>query len=185
MEHSPLFTGLALLIMKELMRQNPQFRAIWGIALGLSMAFTTALAIEEKPLPVFSVVRDDGVAIPSTALTEVNQYVVLYLVPGCKPCDSLLAILKDPESPELAKRVVIIVRSGAPEAAKYIHERLPSDVPAVTWYADSNDNAYRALQFTSTPDVVGIRGGRIIWSINGVLNDSTMVRSVLRKWVKY
>ena len=181
----PRPTRLALVVMKEVMRQKSQFKAIWGIALGLSMAFTTALAIEEKPLPGFSVLRDDGVAIASTALTDVNQYVLLYLVPGCKACDSLLAMLNDPESPELIKRVVIIVRSGTPEAAKYIHERVPSDVRAVTWYADSNDNAYRALQFTGTPDVVGIRGGRIIWSIDGVLNDGTMVRSVLRKWVKY
>jgi hypothetical protein len=167
------------------MQQRPRVKQICSIALGLSMAFTTALAIEEKSLPAFSVVRDDGSSIASTALTDVNQYALLYLVPGCKACDSLLAMLNDPESPELAKRVVIIVRSGTPQAAKYIHEHVPSEVRAVTWYADSNDDAYRALQFTGTPDLVGVRGGRIIWSINGVLNDSTTVRSVLRKWVKY
>ena len=171
--------------MKELMRRRPQLRQICSVGLGLSLAITTALAIEEKSVPAFSVVRGDGAAIASTALTDVNQYVLLYLVPGSKACDSLLAMLSDPESPELAKRVVIIVRSGIPQAAKYIHEHVPADVGEVTWYADANDDAYRALQFTGTPDLVGVRRGRVIWSINGVLNDSTTVRSVIRKWVKY
>ena len=167
------------------MKYEPPLRQIFSIGLGLSLTITAALAIEEKPLPAFSVVRDDGVAIASTALTDVNQYVLLYLVPGCRACDSLLAMLNDPESPQLAKRVVIIVRSGTPQAAKYIHEHVSADVGAVIWYADANDEAYRAFQFTGTPDLVGVRRSRVIWSINGVLNDSAMVRSVIRKWVQY
>jgi hypothetical protein len=156
-----------------------------SVVLGLILVASSAPAVEVKPLPAFSVTRSDGVPVSSAALTEVNQYVLMYLAPGCRSCDSLLAILHDPESPELAKRVVIILRADAPKAAKYIREHVPPAAGEVTWYADESDEAYRALQFTGIPNLLGVRDGRLIWSVSGVLNDSTMVRSVVRKWTKY
>jgi hypothetical protein len=166
------------------MSHGAHFSRVGKLILGLLLVAEFASAAEEKALPAFSVTRIDGTAVTSAAMTDVNQYVLIYLVPGCRACDSLLASLNDPESPQVVKRVVIIVRADGPRAAKYIHDHLPPEVGEVKWYADANDEAYRALQFTGMPDLLGVRQGRLMWSITGVMNDSTMVRSVLRKWTK-
>jgi hypothetical protein len=118
-------------------------------------------------------------------MTEVDQYVLMYVSPGCRSCDSLLALLNDSESPQLPKRVVIIVRGNASQAAKYIREHVPREAGEVTWYADESDEAYKALHFSGTPDLLGVRKGRLMWSISGVMNDSSMVLPVIRKWTKY
>jgi hypothetical protein len=167
------------------MNRVVQLKTSRRIVLGLLLSTLYASAVEEKPLPAFSVTSSAGVPVASTALTEAHQYVLLYLVPGCRPCESLLASLNDPESPQLSRRVVIVVRGDSTRAAKYIHDHVPPEAVDVKWYADVNDSAYRALQFTGTPDLLGVRDGRLMWSITGVLNDSTMVRAVMRKWTMY
>jgi hypothetical protein len=162
-------------------------RCAHGLAFALvliALIAVNTLAVEEKPLPAFIVTRSDGVPVTSAAMTDVNQYVLMYLAPGCRSCDSLLAMLNDPESPELASRVVIIVSGDTTNAAQYVREHVPPDVGEVTWYADVTGEAYRSLQFSGTPDLLGVRHGRLIWSINGVLNDNSIVRSVVRKWTK-
>lgn len=156
-----------------------------SLVLAVVLVVVCAFAVEVTPLPSFSVTRSDGVAVASTDLYGARPYVLMYLAPSCRSCDSLLAMLNDSESPQLAKRVVIIVRAGASRAAKYIGEHVPPEVGEITWYADENDEAYRALQFTGTPELLGVRNGQLIWSIGGVMNDGSMVRPVLRNWTKY
>jgi hypothetical protein len=156
-----------------------------SLVLAVVLVVVCAYAVEVTPLPSFSVMRSDGSAVASADLYGASQYVLLYLAPSCRPCDSLLAMLNDSESPQLAKRVVIIVRADSSRAAKYIGEHVPPEVGGVTWYADENDEAYRALQLTGTPELLGVRNGRLIWSIGGVMNDGNMVRPLLRNWTKY
>jgi hypothetical protein len=159
-----------------------------GLAFALLLIAVIArdtFAVEEKPLPAFMVTRSDGAPVTSAAMTDMNQYVLMYLAPGCRSCDSLLAMLNDPQLPDRASRVVIIVSGDTTLAAKYVSEHVPPDAGEVTWYADVTGEAYRSLLFSGTPDLLGVRKSRLIWSINGVLNDNSIVRSVVREWTKH
>jgi hypothetical protein len=150
----------------------------------VAMSFP-ALAIEERPLPAFSVTRVDGAAVASTDLIAAPQYVLMYLAPNCRPCDSLLALARDAQTPQFASRTVVLVRADAKGAGDYVAQHTPADAGPVTWYADANDQAFKALRLTGTPVLIGVRQGRVIWSISGVLNDASTVQSVVRTWVTY
>jgi hypothetical protein len=146
----------------------------------------SASAIEEGPMPAFSVTRAaDGGAVASSDLIAAPQYVLMYLAPGCRPCDSLLALASDPQVAQFASRAVILVRADAKRAGDYVAQGIAPNAASVTWYADADDQAFKALRLTGTPVLIGVRQGRIIWSISGVLNDASTVQSVVRTWVGY
>jgi hypothetical protein len=153
------------------------------IVLLVGAAGRPASAIEETAMPAFSVSRPDGTVVASTELTPVAQYVLMYVAPNCRPCDRLLELLKDSETPQLASRVVIIVRGDAATGAAYIRDHVPKQAGQVAWYADQTGEAYAAFRLTGSPVLIGVRGPQIIWSVSGVLNDASTVQSVVRSWV--
>ena len=163
---------------------KPGFRLRAVVAAVLVAASARVAAIEERPLPVFSVEDGSGQTASSSQLTAVPQYVLVYVSPGCRPCDRVLELLKDGERPEVAQRVVVVVRSDAATASTYIGRQL-ADVTGVTWYADAQGEAYRSLKLTGWPALVGVRQGRIMWSVSGVLNDASTVASIVQSWVAY
>jgi len=152
---------------------------------GLFLIALYAWAIEEKPIPTFMVTRSDGLPVASTHLSELTQYLLMYVAPNCRSCDHLLASLQDSESPQLARHIVVIVSGDTTNAAKYIHDHVPPEVEGVVWYADTTGEAFTALRLTGTPVLIGVRHRRLIWSVSGVLNDASTVQSVIRNWVKH
>jgi hypothetical protein len=96
----------------------------------------------------------------------------------------VLDLLKDRQRPEIAQRVVVVVRSDAGTASTYIGRQL-AYVTGATWYADAQGEAYRSLKLTGWPAVVGVRQGRIMWAVSGVLNDASTVGSIVQSWVAY
>ena len=160
------------------------FQVCAAVAVALIAVGARLAAIEERPLPVFSVQDGNGQAASSSQLTAVPQYVLVYVAPGCRPCDRVLDLLKDRQRPEVAQRVVVVVRSDARTASTYIDRQL-ADVTGATWYADAEGEAYRSLKLTGWPALVGVRQGRIMWSVSGVLNDASTVGSIVQSWVTY
>jgi hypothetical protein len=166
------------------MRYITWTRAV-AVMLLLGAACLPALAIEERPMPEFTVNAPDGAAVASAQLTPTAQYVLMYVAPNCRPCDRLLALLKDTDLPQLPSRVVIIVRGDAASGAAYIRSHVPAEAGQVMWYADPDGQASKALRLTGTPVLIGVRGPQIIWSVSGVLNDASTVQSVVGSWVSY
>jgi hypothetical protein len=158
--------------------------AFLASALLLGLGAAAVEAIEQKPLPAFNVLGADGTAVSSSQLPVSNQWLLIYVVPGCRSCDLLLRALKSWQSAQLLQQTIIVV--GAPTAAaaqQYIQGVLPPDVGAVQWYADVQAEAWTALQLTGTPVLVGVRKGTIQWAISGVLNDPGALESVVKTWV--
>jgi hypothetical protein len=163
---------------------KPGFQVCAAVAVALITVGARLAAIEERPLPAFSVQDGNGQNFSSSQLTAVPQYVLVYVAPGCRPCDRVLDLLKDRQRPEIAQRVVVVVRSDAGTASTYIGRQL-ADVTSATWYADAQGEAYRSLKLTGWPALVGVRQGRIMWSVSGVLNDASTVGSIVQSWVAY
>jgi hypothetical protein len=158
--------------------------ALIGGALLLLVA-GTAEAIEQKPLPPFRLLAPDGATlVPSNELQGGDQWLLVYVSPGCPSCDLLLAALKGWQSASLIQHTIVVVGAQTTAAAQqYMQRMLPPEVGAVQWYADVQAEAWTALQLTGTPVLVGVRKGMIQWAISGVLNDPGALESVVKTWV--
>jgi len=154
-------------------------------ALFLSGAAPTVAATEKRALPPFTVTRLDGTAIDSRQLTAEPQYVLLYVRPECRPCDRLLALVRNAKSPQFTSRVVVIVSGEADAGAAYVARQIPAEAGPLTWYADPQGAGYRALRLSGMPELIGVKDGQVMWSVAGVLNDAATVESVVRTWVTY
>jgi hypothetical protein len=75
------------------------------------------------------------------------------------------------------------VGGPADQAASFVAGR-GDQFAAVRWFADPGEAAWRAMRFTGTPSLVGVRDGQIQWTIAGVLNDPKALESVVRSWVE-
>jgi hypothetical protein len=161
-------------------------RARSVLAMGVVMAVLwvgTASAIEQKPLPAFRVYGADGQAVFSAQLPVPDQWLLIFVAPGCRSCDLLLASLKSWESPQLLQHTIIIVGGPTASAQSYIQRVLPPEVSAIPWYADAGGEAWAALGLTGTPVLVGVNKHMIQWAISGVLNDPAALESVVKTWV--
>ena len=153
------------------------------ILLGVGQRVVTAS--EKRPLPPFTVTLSDGTAIDSRHLTAEPQYLLLYVRPDCRPCDRLLALVRNAKSPQLTSRVGVLVSGDATAGAAYVARQVPSEAGLLTWYADPQGAAYGALRLSGMPELIGVKEGQIMWSVAGVLNDAATVESIVRTWVTY
>jgi hypothetical protein len=157
--------------------------AILASALLLGLGTAAPEAIEQKPLAAFNVVGADGAAVSSSQLPVSNQWLLIYVVPGCKSCDLLLRSLKSWQSAQLLQQTIVIVGAEAPAAQAYMRQTMPARLQAIRWYADARGEAWNTLQLTGTPVVVGVNQRQIQWAISGVLNDPNALGSLVKTWV--
>jgi hypothetical protein len=52
----------------------------------------------------------------------------------------------------------------------------------ITWFADPDGSAARALKVEHTPAIAGIEHGAVQWSVAGVLNDPSGVKPLIVRW---
>src|SRR6266446_3005078 len=98
------------------MRSQSAQSALIGGALLLTLVAGTAQAIEQKPLPLFRLLAPDGATVVSSnALPGGEQWLLVYVSPGCPSCDLLLAALKGWQNASLIQHTIVVV--GAPTAA--------------------------------------------------------------------
>jgi len=157
---------------------------VWSLIVLMAMAVVPLEAQQQRPLPAFTVTAPGGAAAPSQQLSTEQRWLLLYVTPGCRSCDQLLASLKEWHTPQLAARTVIVVRANAADAAAYMTSHLPLEASDISWYADTSSSAWRALALTGAPVLVGIESGDIKWSISGVLNDPNALEPVVRSWIE-
>ena len=158
---------------------------LWCLMILAAIAVAPMRASQQRPLPAFEVVAPGGTAVSSQQLSTERRWLLLYVTPGCRSCDQLLRSLKEWHTPQLAARMVVVVRANAAEAAEYMTSRLPAEASDVPWYADANASGWQALALTGTPVLVGIEAGEIKWVVSGVLNDAKALEPVVRSWVTY
>jgi hypothetical protein len=76
----------------------------------------------------------------------------------------------------------VVIVGGSLDDLKSTQSKYP-DLSEASWYADTDKSAYAQLQLHGAPVVLGVRQQTIQWSLNGVLPDTNVSRSVLNTWV--
>jgi len=162
-------------------------RRWWGgaIAAAMALAAVGVGAIEQRPLPAFTVISAGGVETPSAGLVREGKWLLIHVTPSCRACEGLLRDMARWDSPALPGATVLIVGAAAhAEAAGYVSRAVPEALSAASWYADAQGQARQALRLQGAPVVIGMQGERIQWAIAGVLDDPRTLESALRTWVE-
>jgi hypothetical protein len=137
---------------------------------------------QTRTLPEFVVVSERGERVTGGTLSMEDRWLLLYVSPDCVSCDRLLSGLAEWQIPQLGARTVVVIGGDLTVARAYA-DRSGTASLAVAWYADPGRRAGATLGLSSSPALIGIAGGRIEWTLMGVLNDPRALESVIRKWV--
>ena len=139
-------------------------------------------AIERKPLPVFALVARDGSDVSSTDLARDGKWLLIYVRPGCEPCDTLLNTIDPQQQPETARHLVVVIGGVRPATADALASGF-ADLRGAVWYSDATDTMRAALSIGSAPVVFGMRRNIVEWSLTGVVPNAASVKSALVSWV--
>ena len=164
-----------------LMQPRDAYRHRIIIVATLFILASFALAVEPVPLPSFQLTSADGQTVKSADLPSRGNWVIIYVQSKSQFSDTLLKLLKREQYPNLEQHAVIII-GGSVDDLKSTQTKYP-DLAAASWYADTDKNAYTQLKLHGAPVVLGIRQQTIQWSLNGVLPDTNVSRSVLNSWI--
>ncbi|MGC4081194.1 MAG: hypothetical protein QM736_03525 [Vicinamibacterales bacterium] len=148
------------------------------------LACAGSVSAEDQRLPAFHVATPDGQTVDSQALTTEHKWLLVYLGPGCRPCETLLASMPKWQSAGLVARTVIIVGGRPADVPAWLQKTLPPELNGVRVYVDANREATTALELTGMPVLFGVLGGEIEWQLSGVLNSPSALESVVRTWVE-
>jgi hypothetical protein len=146
----------------------------------LAAALLAALSLgaaERRPLPVFELKGPGGVKTPSNALSTANRWVLIYVKTKSVPCDRLLQSMAAWKIPQSSTRTALVIGDAYEDAARYAEGK------GFPWYADDEAMAWESLQLRGVPVLLGIEGGKIAWTLAGVLNDPAALESILRTWL--
>jgi hypothetical protein len=157
-------------------------RLVLLIALSV-LAFSSSWMVraETTALPAFEVADLYGQTFGSEELIQEGRWLLIYVRPGCQPCERLLELFKRDELVQ-PERVVVMVRSSPPKAAA-MAERFP-DLTDSLWYADTMSEGFTSLKLPGVPVVHGLHGGEIAWRVNGLVSKTKDLRSILMSWLE-
>jgi len=139
---------------------------------------------QNRPLPDFLVRGGADQEIASSVMSVQPKWLLVYLAPDCRPCNTLMRALPKWQSAELMVRVVLVVAGPTADARTWVEKNLPAEMQNLTWFADPDRAASKALKLTGAPVLIGVRNGQIEWQLGGVLNDPAALESVVRSWVE-
>jgi len=148
----------------------------------LLMMGSLAGAVEPVVLPGFQVTSVDGSAVKSADLRGKGSWLLIYVQSRSQFSDSLLSVLKREQYPNLAQNAVIII-GGSVDELRIMRSKYP-DLDQAAWYADPTKDAFTQLKLHGIPVVLGIKERTIAWSLNGVLADAKISKSILNTWLQ-
>ena len=139
-------------------------------------------AIERGPLPVLDLMTIDGNRATTSQVAMEGTWLMLYVQPGCEPCEAILKAAAQHENPGLVDRLILVVRTDTREDVEALAARHPR-IARMAWYADKDSALSTRLGLSGVPVVIGLRGRTIEWSLAGVLADARAIGSVLGSWI--
>jgi hypothetical protein len=162
-------------------------RSLAILALLLYELLGRSASATEKPAPLapeFTVSALNGSAVKSSEIPVQQRSVLIYVVPNCHPCETLLNLINKKEYPDLpSKAVVIVGRANIAKALK-VAGKFP-DLDEASWYADPSRDAFSKLRLRGVPVILGLRHNQIAWRINGLLDgDPKKVQRILAGWCR-
>jgi Peroxiredoxin len=157
------------------------FRIVAGVIVALSLA-TLAGALDPVPLPDLQLTSIDNQPVKTTALPSKGNWVLVYVQPRSQFSDNLLKLFKREQYPGLEQHAVIIV-GGSIDDLKSVKSRY-AELDQATWYADTTKNVFTQLKLHGVPVVLGVKQQTIEWSLNGVLSDVSVAKSIVNSWIQ-
>lgn len=135
-----------------------------------------------RPLPAFEVKTLDGRTIQSSEMTPPGKWLLVYVEPGCQPCEEVFKVFnRDAPLADLRQKVIVVVGGRSVEEVTALAARF-SWIPAECWHADPLRRAAPALRSEGAPVLYGVRRNHIEWSLKGVLSDPKKLESILLTW---
>jgi hypothetical protein len=157
------------------------FRILAGVIVALSLA-TVAGAVDPVPLPDMQLTSIDNQPIKTADLPSKGNWVLIYVQPKSQFSDNLLKLFKREQYPGLEQHAVIIV-GGSVDDLKSVKSKY-AELDQATWYADTTKNAFTQLKLHGVPVVLGVKQQTIEWSLNGVLSDVSVAKSIVNSWIQ-
>ena len=151
------------------------------VLITLILLVSFAVAVEPVPLPNFQLTNGDGQTVKTADLRTTGNWLLIYVQPKSQFSDNLLKLLKREQYPNLEQNAVIIV-GGAVDDMKTMQSKY-TELSQASWYADTTKDAFTQLKLHGVPVVLGIKQQTIQWSLNGVLPDTNVSKSVLNSWI--
>ena len=148
----------------------------------IAMALETrAEARDPLRLTAFEAFDLDGIPVGSDELPLTSRWLLIYVRPNCLPCEFVLNILKKDQPPALRKKIIVVV--GTVEGVKdAIAQSL--DLAHAPWDTNVLQNIRAELRVRGAPVVLGVRQNTIEWSMNGILTDSSSLKSIFKTWLE-
>lgn len=116
---------------------------------------------QDRPLPDFLVHGAADQEIASSVMSVQPKWLLVYVAPDCRPCNTLMRALPRWQSAELMVRVVLVVAGKTADAKAWVEKSLPPEMQNLTWFADPERAAAKALKLTGAPVLIGVRNGHV------------------------
>lgn len=151
-------------------------------AIAVLCLVTLAAALDPVAIPELQLTSIDNAPIKTSDLPSKGNWVLIYVQPKSQFSDNLLRLLKREQYPSLEQHAIIIV-GGSVDDLKAIKAKY-SELDKATWYADTTKSAFTQLKLHGVPVVLGVKDQIIQWSLNGVLSDVNVAKSIVNTWVQ-
>ncbi len=153
------------------------------VSIAVTLAPVSVSPISRGAPPTFALRAPDGMRVGSADVLGREPWILLYAIPGCGPCDELLTSFGRLGAPRLLQRIVLVIGASPEGARAYVRERGRAALRVLRWYADEQAQAWQALQPGGTPTLVGIRDGRVEWTLSGTVSDPESFDGLLSSWL--
>jgi hypothetical protein len=152
---------------------------VWGVSLSSNLLGTTPTSAAS--LPPVTVTALNGQVIRSDQIPHAPRWVLIYLTPGCAPCEVVLQAVGQQEGSTTGPRLIVFVQGGTEEATA-LRATVP-ELQGAGWYADPEGAAFAGLRLAGVPTVIGLREQNVTWRVSGTLGDAQKVQGFVRSWL--
>jgi hypothetical protein len=137
---------------------------------------------ERAALPAFELRSLDDHAVSGPTVARSGTWLLVYVREHSSHSRALLKVVARKESRLLPERVVVMVGATS-DGARRMRQGYASLAHA-GWYADAAGAAFAQLDLHGAPSVLGMRGDRIEWTLQGTLPRQKELASLFESWLK-
>jgi hypothetical protein len=161
--------------------QMCSYKVLTGIVVTLCLV-SLAAAVDPVPLPDLQLTSADNKPIRNTDLPSKGNWLLIYVQPKSQFSDNLLRLFKREQYPSLEQHAIIVV-GGTLDDLKAVKAKY-AELDQAAWYADTTKAAFTQLKLHGVPVVLGIKQQTMAWSLNGVLSDINVAKSIVNSWIQ-
>jgi len=143
---------------------------------------STGMAVDPVPLPDMQLTSLDNQVVRNADLPSKGNWLLIYVQPRSQFSDNLLRLFKREQYPALEQHAVFVV-GGTVDDLKAVKAKYP-ELDQAAWYADINKTAFTQLKLHGVPVILGVKQQTIEWSLNGVLQDINVAKSIVNSWLQ-